>query len=132
MNLKDFRMPIFAEVSVTTGEHDSWIIGYDQHKGLWILLEDGTIKTFYRDEILKIISKIPGFPCKGSQIMRIRASQSQQWAEELPAFGSIGQELQFNLGPSKKQLEEAEKEIHKPTRSKSRQKTAASHWIGMN
>lgn len=132
INVKNIRMPVGSEVETTASKtHVCWIIGFNQQKGLHILLEDGSIQTFYKDQIKRITSRNPGFPCKGQQIMRIKAEQSQQWGQDLPVFDALGQEIKFDSGPTKQALDQAEKEIHKPTKNPPRQKTAASHWIGM-
>ncbi|KKM61701.1 hypothetical protein LCGC14_1529100 [marine sediment metagenome] len=126
-------MPVEAELeAVYRGKHPGWIVGFNQHRGLHILIEDGSVLTFFRDEVKKITPIKAPFPYKeNSAVMSIRTEQSQQWAENLPELALGENEIQFNFGRTRKQVESAQKEIGKPERSKPRQKTAASHWLGI-
>lgn len=133
-NIKNLRMPIESELEPTAGKTNSgYLVGFDQHRGLHILLKDGSVKTFFKDQIKKIISKPTGFPYfENAAVMAIRSSQSQQWNPDLlPEIKTFGQELKFDSGPTKKQLDQLEKDIKKPTKNPPKQKTAQSHWLGM-
>jgi len=130
-------MQIAAQLESTASKtYLGYLVGYNQHRGVHILLKDGTVKTFYRDQIeeLKPINN-PGFPYKENpRVMAIRTEQSQQWNPDLlPKFiFGVSKEYQFSgTGPTKQALDQAEEEIRKPTKVPKRQKTAASHWIGM-
>lgn len=132
-----YCLPISTELKAMDGKTlPNYLVGYNQHRGVHILLKDGSVKTFFRDEIkeIKPINN-PGFPYKeNSGVMAIRTEQSQQWNPDLlPKFiFGVSKEYSFSgTGPTKQSLENYEKEIKKPTRSKPRQRDASSHWVGM-
>lgn len=135
MNIRKIRMPVGAELEAADGKiYIGYLVGFNSHKGLHILIEDGSVIKFFKDQIKKIVPKSAGFPYKeNSAVMSIRTEQSQQWNPDLLPELAAGEanELTFDSGPTKQALDQAEKEIHKPTRSKPRQKTAQSHWLGM-
>lgn len=135
MNIRKIRMPVGAELEAADGKiYIGYLVGYNQQKGLHILVKSGAVLKFFKDEVKKIIPKSPGFTYfENHNVMSIRTEQSQQWNPDILPELAPGEskELQFDSGPTKKQLKDYEKEIKKPTKNPPRQKTAASHWIGM-
>lgn len=127
-----YRMPIAAEIEADK-KYVGYLIGFNQQKGLWILLKEGNIKTFFRDEIkeIKPINN-PGFAYKESpRVMSIRAMQSQQWNPDLLPKFELGksQEFQFSgVGPTKKHLNDLEKQP-KGGMHASKGPSADTHWL---
>ncbi len=133
-NYTKYCMPIATQLGSMAGEtYLCFLIGYDQQKGLWILLEDGSVKTFYRDEIKEIKPISSPFKYKEShRVMRIRTMQSQQWNPDLLPKFELGksQEFQFSgVGPTKAALERAERTPKGGMRDVRKAKSAETHWV---
>lgn len=132
IDIRKIRMPVGVELeAIYRGKHPGWIVGFNQHKGLHILIEDGSVLTFFRDEIKKITPiKVP-FPYKENPaVMSIKTEQPQLFNPDLlPELAPGENEIQFDFGRTKKQVEAAEQAPKGGMHDDKKAKSAATHWL---